>query len=61
MDTESRKRVTPNNSTYHKGEAATITLGACLGVYASAAVEYFTTRGLDHWGTEARKGQLIMQ
>jgi hypothetical protein len=30
-------------------------------VYASAAVEYFATRGLDPRETEAREGQLIMQ
>jgi len=36
-------------------------MGTTLGVYASAAVEYFAARGLDPRETEAREGQLIMQ
>lgn len=61
MGAELRKRVTLDNSTHRKGEASAISLGTSLGVYASAAVEYFATRGLDPRETEAREGQLIMQ
>ncbi len=61
MGAELRKRVTLDNSTHRKGEAAAIGMGTTLGIYASAAVEYFATRGLDPRETEAREGQLIMQ
>ncbi|GAB3879274.1 hypothetical protein GCM10028824_42460 [Hymenobacter segetis] len=61
MSTELRKRVTLDNNTHRKAEAAAAEVGASLGVYASAAVEYFATRGLDPRETEAREGQLIMQ
>ncbi|MFD1470405.1 BfmA/BtgA family mobilization protein [Hymenobacter caeli] len=61
MSAELRKRVTLDNSTHRKGEAAAISMGTSLGIYASAAVEYFATRGLDPRETEAREGQLIMQ
>lgn len=60
MNTELRKRVTLDNNAHRKAEAAA-EVGASLGVYASAAVEYFATRGLDPRETEAREGQLIMQ
>lgn len=61
MSAELRKRVTLDNSTHRKGEAAAIGMGTSLGIYASAAVEYFAARGLDPRETEAREGQLIMQ
>lgn len=61
MSTELRKRVTLDNNAHRKAEAAAAEVGASLGVYASAAVEYFATRGLDPRETEAREGQLIMQ
>ncbi|GAA4493221.1 hypothetical protein GCM10023172_01530 [Hymenobacter ginsengisoli] len=61
MSTELRKRVTLDNIAHRKAEAAAAEVGASLGVYASAAVEYFATRGLDPRETEAREGQLIMQ
>ena len=61
MGTEPRKRVTLENSTHRKGEAAAAEVGTNLGTYASAAVEYFAIRGMDPRETEAREGQLIMQ
>lgn len=61
MNTELRKRVTLDNNAHRKAEAAAAEVGTSLGVYASAAVEYFATRGLDPRETEAREGQLIMQ
>lgn len=61
MNTELRKRVTLDNNAHRKAEAAAAEVGTSLGVYASAAVEYFATRGLDPRQTEAREGQLIMQ
>ena len=61
MSSELRKRVTLDNNAHRKAEAAAAEVGASLGVYASAAVEYFATRGLDPRETEAREGQLIMQ
>ncbi|RSK38908.1 BfmA/BtgA family mobilization protein [Hymenobacter perfusus] len=61
MSTELRKRVTLDNNAHRKAEAAAREVGASLNVYASAAVEYFATRGLDPRETEAREGQLIMQ
>lgn len=61
MSTELRKRVTLDNSAHRKAEAAAAEVGTSLGGYASAAVEYFATRGLDPRETEAREGQLIMQ
>ncbi|MCC3154731.1 BfmA/BtgA family mobilization protein [Hymenobacter sp. BT770] len=61
MNTELRKRVTLDNNAHRKAEAAATEVGTSLGVYASAAVEYFATRGLDPRETEAREGQLIMQ
>ena len=61
MGAELRKRVTLENSTHRKGEAAASGVGTTLGIYASAAVEYFAVRGLDPRETEAREGQLIMQ
>jgi hypothetical protein len=61
MSTELRKRVTLDNNAHRKAEAAAAEVGTSLGVYASAAVEYFATRGLDPRETEAREGQLIMQ
>lgn len=61
MGAELRKRVTLDNGTHRKGEAAAIGVGTTLGIYASAAIEYFATRGLDPRETEAREGQLIMQ
>jgi hypothetical protein len=61
MSTELRRRVTLDNIAYRKGEAAAAEVGASLGAYASAAVDYFATRGLDPRETEAREGQLIMQ
>ncbi|GAC1373969.1 MAG: hypothetical protein NVS3B25_26560 [Hymenobacter sp.] len=61
MSTKLRKRVTLDNNAHRKAEAAAAEVGASLGVYASAAVEYFATRGLDPRETEAREGQLIMQ
>ena len=61
MSTELRKRVTLDNNAHRKAEAAAAEVGASLGGYASAAVEYFATRGLDPRETEAREGQLIMQ
>ena len=61
MSTELRKRVTLDNNAHRKAEAAAAEVGASLGVYTSAAVEYFATRGLDPRETEAREGQLIMQ
>lgn len=61
MGAELRKRVTLENSTHRKGEAAANSMGTTLGIYASAAVEYFAVRGLDPRETEAREGQLIMQ
>ena len=61
MSTEVRKRVTLDHNAHRKAEAAVIEVGASLGMYASAAVEYFATRGLDPRKTEAREGQLIMQ
>jgi hypothetical protein len=61
MGAELRKRVTLDNTTHRKGEAAASGMGTTLGIYASAAVEYFATRGLDPRETETREGQLIMQ
>jgi hypothetical protein len=61
MGAELRKRVTLDNGTHRKGEAAASGMGTTLGIYASAAVEYFAVRGLDPRETEAREGQLIMQ
>ncbi|TGE21006.1 BfmA/BtgA family mobilization protein [Hymenobacter metallicola] len=61
MSTELRKRVTLDRNAHRKAEAAAAAVGASLGEYASAAVEYFATRGLDPRETEAREGQLIMQ
>ncbi|MBC6992162.1 BfmA/BtgA family mobilization protein [Hymenobacter sp. BT491] len=61
MNTELRKRVTLDNNAHRKAEAAATEVGTSLGVYTSAAVEYFATRGLDPRETEAREGQLIMQ
>lgn len=61
MSTALRKRVTLDNIAYRKAEAAAAEVGASMGAYASAAVEYFATRGLDPRATEAREGQLIMQ
>ncbi|GAB2961720.1 hypothetical protein GCM10027048_32460 [Hymenobacter coalescens] len=61
MSTELRRRVTLDNIAYRKGEAAAAEVGASFGAYASAAVDYFATRGLDPRETEAREGQLIMQ
>ncbi|MBC6609101.1 hypothetical protein H8B13_19945 [Hymenobacter sp. BT188] len=61
MSSELRKRVTLDNNAHRKAEAAAAEVGASLGVYASAAVEYFAARGLDPRETEAREGQLIMQ
>ena len=61
MKTELCKQVTLDNNAHRKAEVAAAEVGTSLGVYASAAVEYFATRGLDPRETEARKGQLIMQ
>ena len=61
MSTELRKRVTLDNNAHRKAESAAAEVRASLGEYASAAVEYFATRGLDPRETEAREGQLIMQ
>ncbi|GAA4389533.1 BfmA/BtgA family mobilization protein [Hymenobacter koreensis] len=61
MSTELRKRVTLDKSAHRKAEAAAAEVGTSLGVYASAAVEYFAARGLDPRETDAREGQLIMQ
>ena len=61
MSTELRKRVTLDDNAHRKAEAAAAEVGASLGVYTSAAVEYLATRGLDPRETEAREGQLIMQ
>jgi hypothetical protein len=61
MSAELRKRVTLDNITYRKAEATAAEVGASLRTYASAAVQYFATRGLDPRETEARKEQLIMQ
>jgi hypothetical protein len=61
MSKELRKRVTLDNNAHRKAEAAAKEVGASLGEYASAAVDYFAHRGLDPRETEAREGQLIMQ
>ncbi|UYZ61311.1 BfmA/BtgA family mobilization protein [Hymenobacter latericus] len=61
MSTALRKRVTLDSIAYRKADAAAAEVGASLGTYTSAAVEYFATRGLDPRATEAREGQLIMQ
>ena len=59
MSTELRKRVTLDNNAHRKAEAAAAEVGASLGGYTSAAVEYFATRGLDPRETEARERERL--